>query len=374
MCGCEFPKPDEAPCTVRGTTGPLTTGPGLRLPPHGIARYIGRYGALLGTFLCLGGIGVIRYRPFRNTDPPLLAEIWRAQPSLRGLMQPMSVAILDRHVLSKPYFDRLGLIVALDDDRPVGFVHAGFGPTTDWQDISIQRGVTCMLMVMPHARHAEIARELLTQSEDYLIRRGAKTLYGGCIEPLNPYYLGLYGGSELPGILAPHEELVNLFSGMGYREVERTIIMHRQTAGFRPVIDRTQMFARKKFRVEMVPDPSADTWWEACTTGLTNRVRFELVPKTGGAAAAVATFWDLEPLASSWGVRAMGLMRMSTVPSERRQGLATLLLGECVRQLQAQGIEQIELQCMAQNEAAIKLYHKHGFAQVDSGIVFLKDV
>jgi ribosomal protein S18 acetylase RimI-like enzyme len=288
-------------------------------------------------------------------------------------MQPMSVAVFDRLILSKPYFDRLGLIVALDEERPVGFVHAGFGPTSDWQDITTDRGVTCMLMVAPHARQAEIARELLTQSEDYLIRRGAKKLYGGCIEPLNPYYLGLYGGSELPGVLATHDQLVKLYPSVGYREVERTVIMHRQTAGFRPIIDRTQMFARKKFRVDMIPDPPAESWWEACTTGLTNRVRFDLVPKDGGSAAAVATFWDIEPLASSWGVRAMGLMRMSTAPDQRRQGLATFLLGECIRQLQSQGITQIELQCMAANEAAIKLYKKHGFAQVDAGIVFVKD-
>lgn len=317
---------------------------------------------------------MIRYRPFRNTDPPHLAAIWRAQPPLRAMAQPMSVAILDRLVLSKPYFDRLGLIVAVDDDRPVGFVHAGFGSTADGSDLATERGVTCMLLVAPHAQADEIARELLVQSEDYLIRRGAKTLYGGCIEPLNPYYLGLYGGSEMPGVLASHTQLVDLLQKNGYREVERTVIMHRLTTGFRPTIDRTQMLLRKRFKLEMVPDPPTDTWWEACTIGMTERIRFQLVPKDGGKAAAVATFWDIEPLASTWGVRAMGLMRMATASDLRRQGLATFLLGECVKELQQQGISQIELQCMQQNEAAQRLYAKHGFQQVDAGIVFCKDV
>jgi hypothetical protein len=52
------------------------------------------------------------YRAFRNTDPPQLAEIWRSQPPSRGLMQPMSVAILEHYVFSKPTFDSAGLIVA----------------------------------------------------------------------------------------------------------------------------------------------------------------------------------------------------------------------------------------------------------------------
>ncbi|HTN77153.1 MAG TPA: GNAT family N-acetyltransferase [Pirellulaceae bacterium] len=317
---------------------------------------------------------MIRYRPFRNTDPPHIAEIWRSQPPLRGLMQPMSVAVFDRLVLSKTYFDRHGLIVAVDDERPVGFVHAGFGPTADEQNLSPERGVTCMLMVAPHAQQAQTARELLTQSEDYLVRRGAKVLYGGCIEPVNPFYLGLYGGSEMPGVLASHGTLLNLFTSSGYREVERTVIMHRQTAGFRPVVDRQQMLVRKKYRVDATPDPQVASWWEACTIGMTERLRFELIPKEGGLPVAAATFWDIEPLASSWGVRAMGLMRMATAPAARRQGLATFLLGEAVRQLQSQGIMQIELQCMQHNAGAQKLYTKHGFSETDQGVVLIKDV
>jgi RimJ/RimL family protein N-acetyltransferase len=167
---------------------------------------------------------------------------------------------------------------------------------------------------------------------------------------------------------------VQLFSSSGYREVERTVIMHRQTAGFRPIVDRQQMLVRKKYCVDTTPDPLAATWWEACTIGQTERIRFELVPKEGGSPVAVATFWDIEPLASSWGVRAMGLMRMATASAHRRQGLSTFLLGEAVRQLQSQGISQIELQCMRDNLAAIKLYGKHGFQQVDEGLVFVKEV
>jgi ribosomal protein S18 acetylase RimI-like enzyme len=317
---------------------------------------------------------LIRYRSFRNTDPPHLAEIWRAQPPLRGLMQPMSSAVLDRFVLSKPYFDRHGLIVAVDGDRPVGFVHAGFGPSADESDLSTERGVTCMLQVLPqHAEREAIARELLTQSEDYLLRHGARQLYGGCIEPVNPFYLGLYGGSELPGVLASHQFLCQLFTSAGYRQVQRTSIMHRQTTGFRPIVDRQQMLVRKSYRVETTPDPPVATWWEACTIGQTERLRFQLVPKEGGPFASVATFWDIEPLASSWGVRAMGLMRMATSSQRLRQGLSTFLLGEAVRQLQSQGITQIELQCMLDNLPAVKLYLKHGFKEVDQGIVFLKE-
>jgi hypothetical protein len=68
---------------------------------------------------------LITFRTFRNSDPPRLAELWRSQPPQRGLMQPMSAGLFERLVLSKPYFDRDGLILAVNDDRIVGFVCFG---------------------------------------------------------------------------------------------------------------------------------------------------------------------------------------------------------------------------------------------------------
>src|SRR5688572_31839264 len=73
-------------------------------------------------------VALLRFRPYRNTDPPHLVALWRSQSPSRGLVQPMTAALFDEQVLGKPYFDRTGLLVATEDERPVGLVHAGFGP------------------------------------------------------------------------------------------------------------------------------------------------------------------------------------------------------------------------------------------------------
>ena len=49
----------------------------------------------------------------------------------------MSVSVLERHVFSKPFFDRQGFILALQDGKLVVFVHAGFGPNEQLSDISM---------------------------------------------------------------------------------------------------------------------------------------------------------------------------------------------------------------------------------------------
>ena len=54
---------------------------------------------------------------------------------------------------------------------------------------------------MPSIATTALADELLARSEVYLRERGAKVIYAGGIRPLNGFYLGLYGGSELPGVL-----------------------------------------------------------------------------------------------------------------------------------------------------------------------------
>ncbi len=292
---------------------------------------------------------------------------------MRGLAQPMSTSLLENLVFWKPYFDREGLIVAVEDDRLVGFVHAGFGPNEQRDSCSVELGVTCLLMTPPHAERETIATELLARSERYLRERGGRVLYGGGIRPLDPYYLGLYGGSELPGILASDTLGQEVFRRGGYREIDRCIVLQRELAGFRPEVDRCPMQVRRRYNVEAVFDPLAADWWEACTVGQTERTRFDLVPRSGGPAVGHATFWSMEPLSSCWGVHAMGLSELDIDESLRRQGLATFLVGEALRQVQTHGVTLVEVQAMQHNTAALGLYRKTGFQQVDEGVVFRKE-
>ena len=69
--------------------------------------------------------------------------------------------LLEQFVFSKPYFDPAGLIVALRDGRPVGFVHAGFGPNDEGTALSTEMGTTYLLMLEGGVNDAALADELL---------------------------------------------------------------------------------------------------------------------------------------------------------------------------------------------------------------------
>jgi ribosomal protein S18 acetylase RimI-like enzyme len=308
-----------------------------------------------------------------NSDPPFLTAIWRGCAGRRGLAQPITTPMLEQLVLAKPYFDRDGLIMAFDNNRPIGFVHAGFGPNDDETGLSTELGVVVMLLVVAHAEEAAIAARLVAMAEDYLRSRGSKVIYGGGVRPLVPFYWGLYGGSELPGVLDSDLQMQAVFRAAGYRDIARTVILHRELAGFRPSIDRQQMQIRRSTELETIFDPPPRTWWQACTMGQCDRTLFRLRPHAGGEPLAEMTCWNIEPFAAPWGIRASGLIDLVVCETLRRRGIATYVVGEALRQLQEQSFVLVEAQTMETNVSAIALYHKFGFKQVDSGTVFRKE-
>jgi GNAT superfamily N-acetyltransferase len=317
---------------------------------------------------------VIEYRPFHNTDPPILAELWRSATDRPPLAQPMSASLIEQHVLNKPYFDPNGLLIALDGNRPLGYVHAAFGASDDMTSIGTDLGTTSMLLVRPNAPDPiALAGELLARSETYLRSRGAKVLYSPAVCPLDPFYLGLYGGSELPGVLDSDQSMQAFFRDHGYREIDRTVVFQCQLAAFHAPVDRQHMLIRRRSQIAVVNDPPTRNWWEACTLGEFERVEYQLVDRALGKQLASATLRILEYAPANPGVRSAGLISVAVDPTLLRQGMATFLLSEVMKEVSQQGFSLVEAQTMQRNAAAIRLYEKLGFRRVDSGAVFRKE-
>lgn len=315
---------------------------------------------------------MIHYRPFLNSDPPALAEIWRSQSPSRALIQLMTPAVLDDLVLSKPFFDRHGLILAVEDDKPVGFVHAGFGPNAELTGIEHSQGTTALLLVSPHHDREVIGRELLARSEQYLRGRGAVTLFGGATNGLAPFYFGIYGGSQLSGVLASDTASADLFRRAGYTEATCKRVFRCDLTGFRPPVDRELMQVRRQFQFVKQTDSQPDNWWEACAFATIERLGFVLLPKANGPPVAAAKFWDVEPLATSWGVRAIGLLSLDVCAAANESAVATHFMGEVFRQVQGFGTTLAEFQLRTEEALAIQVCQKLGFEEIDQGLLFQK--
>jgi GNAT superfamily N-acetyltransferase len=316
---------------------------------------------------------MLTYRTFRNFDPPALAALWRSRAGQPGFVQPVSPDLFEQLVFAKLYFDYDGLVLAHDDGRLLGFAHAGFGPDAKRNWISTETGVLCAMLTAPGCAEAQVADGLLDQCEAYLRRRGAKVFYGGGLQPLHPFYVGLYGGSELPGVLDSDTVFRSALAARGYREGERTVLLCRELNGFESQMDRQQMQIRRQMQVEVTADAPTRSRWEALTVGEFDLTRFDLVVRGRAEPVATALFRSTEPSGTTSVGRAAGLIDLSVAEAQQRRGLATFLLNEAFRQFLRQGIMRVEVQAGEANAAALGVFQKLGLQPMGQGGVWRKD-
>jgi GNAT superfamily N-acetyltransferase len=316
---------------------------------------------------------MVVYRTFRNTDPPAIVSLWRSRAGQPGLLHSVSADLFEQYIFGKVYFDYEGLVLAFEDGQALGFAHAGFGPDGTQSRLTTERGVTCVVILNGAQERAEVADGLLLECERYLSGRGAKVLYGGGLHPLNPFYVGLYGGSELPGVLHSDTLATELFLRHEYREADQVLVFQRNLDDFKPPVDRLQVQLRRQMTMQSTVDWPTQTWWQACTIGDFDLIRFDALPRGGGPVLAHALFRSMEPPGGAGFVRAVGLIDLAVHPSYRHRGLATYLLTEAFHNFHRQGITIVQSQATAGNAEALGLYKKLGLEQSDRGSVFRKE-
>ena len=201
---------------------------------------------------------------------------------------------------------------------------------------------------------------------------GAGTIYGGAVQPLIPFYSGLYGGGRPPGVLDADALALEIYRSHGYEQIGRTLIFCRDLEAFRPLVDRQQMQFRRQMSVEMKVDPPPQNWWEACTTGDFDLTRFEIVPRGSNVPLAMAVVRSLDPGAALCSPPAAGVLDFHVDPAYQRHGLGTFVLGEAFRQLAREGIATVEIQVREDNRAALGLCCKLGLQQTNQGHIFRK--
>jgi len=316
---------------------------------------------------------VVHYRRFTNFDPPRIAQIWNESLCNRGAALLRMVAGLERYHLSKLYFDPAGLILAFDDDEPAGFVHAGFGPNMAGTDIDPTRGVICALVVRPQFHQRGIGSELIKRAEDYLVSRGSKNILAGPHWPFNPFFLGLYGGSDSPGFLMSDVLAHAFLEKRGYKTIRRRLVFHRPLD--KPLIINDPRFSelRKRFEVTVQPKVSLTNWWQENIVGTLEPLEIRVEDRSNRGVVGRALCWEMEGFSWRWNVPAAGLLDFSIRDDMRRQGMGRFFLAHVLRYLQEQYFGICEVHCDHEFAAAIGLLTSLEFVLVDEGRVYQKN-
>jgi ribosomal protein S18 acetylase RimI-like enzyme len=319
---------------------------------------------------------VVHYRKFRNTDPPGLVAIWNEVFVGHGGIWLPNSSPLERCVFSKPYFDPAGLILAEEDGVFLGFVHAGFGGDNQGAaagaDLSKAAGVICQLGVRPRFRRRRIGSDLLRRGEEYLQERGAAAIYAGPHRPRDPFYLGLYGGSNLPGFLASQAETQPFLTRQGYGVAQEVIIHRRRIRDPLRTFDARVSAYRQQYELRVAARKIFAGWWQECVFGSVEPLEFSLVDKASNEQAVRALVWYMEGFGDV-NRRLVGLVNLEVKENKRRQGLGRFFLGLLFRALEEEYFEGMELQVEKTNTAALEFCLHVGFAPVDVGRVYIKE-
>jgi ribosomal protein S18 acetylase RimI-like enzyme len=316
---------------------------------------------------------VIGFRSYRNTDSPALADLWNRGLPERGVVRPLSVHEFDALVMGKLPFEREGLIVAERDGRVVGFAHAGFGPVQERgpsHRLDFSMGTVALMVLEPGLDDPEIEAGLFREAEHYLRRRGAEVIYAGGRHPLDPFYWGLYGGSEFAGVLGLHEAFRRAALRHGYQPTASAVLLEADLA--RPIpTDPGSILLRRQVRFEPTDDMPPEGWWQSLAIGLFRPAHYALVDRVTSESIARAMTWDI---ACGFGVGdgrpRTALIGLEVVPPRRRQGFGRLLVAEVARHCRDQLTELLCAQTDQTNEGALALYGSLGFEPVDQATLY----
>lgn len=258
--------------------------------------------------------------------------------------------------------------------QPVGFIHAGFAANAELSDLDQTNGIISQLKIIPRPDSAAIAKQLIEAGLHYLKERGASQVHVGSVFPHAPFYLGLYGGSRVPGILEEDRAARQALLDAGFEDVDQVHLLERKLVGFRTTLDRKQLNLRRTCQIQTVADPPETTWWESCLFSKAERDRFNLIDKQQQKWVGSVSFWDMLPIASETGTVCRGLYDLQISPEMRNAGLGKLLVGEALKQLAQQGIGRIEVQARDSDPAVLALCDRLGFDVIAKAYQMVRSV
>ena len=309
-------------------------------------------------------------RAFRNYDIPHIVSLWNRCMPDEHCTRPLTSEAFERLILGKLYFDRDGLLVAERQDALVGLAHGGVGPDGEQTGLDEDFGTLSILMVDPAHRRRGLGRRLLEAVEAYLRSRGTVTVYGLGMWPVSPFYVGLYGGSEMPGVLSSNTAMRALLENTGYKPAAESVVMRRNMDEPTHVSDTRFRHLRRQYQVAVSADASDRTWWWQQVYGCFEGERILLRDTQSGRAVASAYYWDMAEFARARPGPMVGVIDVRVDQSHRRQGLARFLMTQLLSRLLGYYVSTVEVVTMQTNQAAQNLYTGLGFQIVERGTTF----
>ncbi len=314
----------------------------------------------------------MQYRSYHNSDPPRLHQLWHSCGLGRNAAEGFSCDVYELFACSQPYFDRKGLILALDGDRVVGYVHASFAVNSTESALDPKQGIISAIMVHPGYRRRKIGMELIRLAEQYLQSHGSETIEAGGGLNRNGFYCGIYGGLEPSGFCGSAAAWKEFLGACGYGPGEETFVMRRDLLESRDPVNAKLLRHRRHLNLVITDRPSRESWWWFVRFGHLDSLRFELQEKSNKEVVASGQIIGMDLFIPKWGVRSVGIREIFVPESQRRHGYAQALVLEICRRLRGESVQLVEAHVRSDARAVIDLFTSAKFELNDRLVTFRK--
>ncbi|MEM9368856.1 MAG: hypothetical protein AAGD07_22925 [Planctomycetota bacterium] len=326
-------------------------------------------------------------RPFRNVDLPTLLDVWLQHWQSSGQSPPVSVAVLERAILSRLFFEPQDLLVAENDGAIVAWCHHQLPLVPDSDATAIVPAI-CL------ADEGGVAAcdDLLAACEAIMIERGAKRIVVGSVRDLHNGYTGLPPIGHGVGVPVSDARVASLMSRHGYQVTMSNDRMQVSTPTYRPPVSRDLMQFRRTTRVDctlVVPHDHR----VATAMAHIDIQRFDLVDHLQRTCLATVDLWRSDPesqvMEGSLGILSFDLLSdveatetapMAPVPpvAPVQDGLLTpeakFLVASIVQTLSNQRVFTVETSVNETEVGLLGQLRELKFERIDRGHLWSKEV
>lgn len=190
-------------------------------------------------------------RDFCNRDLPALTRVWSEHWTAAGSPPPISSTIIERAILSRSFFSRDQLLVALVDDQVEAWCH--FGRPADPEDelSGGESGNHAILSAICFtAAGLKCCDDLLAAALTRMAKFGCKNVVAGPLRDQHCGYVGLPPVGHGMGIPDIDVRASSLLSRHGFSPDGSFHRMTVRTAPYQPPVNREVMQLRRTTRAE----------------------------------------------------------------------------------------------------------------------------
>ena len=302
--------------------------------------------------------GVIALRTYHSTHLEGLVGVWNQTFAGGPNFIPLTGEDLQARVIRQPSFDPGCLVAAVEGERVVGFVH--FGPMTNFwftlgeRQANRSEGQIWALVAPPSDR--ALLSLLLDTAIERLSQAGARRvlLSPSWVQCTQPFYNGIAGGYEMPGLSATRSDLLEVAAERGFAPIAHyaTPELDLSDRGHLELLRQEATRLRQRHRgVDLQV-----RWREVTSAFFPPR---QVVDLAWGLDTIATTAYGLWPeYARAYRRRLYGITGVQVAKTWRGLGLGKLIMIVALEAARADGAEAAHLHVYRDNQAAWNLYHR----------------